>query len=239
MKFNIQNPAFLQAGCAGGELPFFWIKSLEDQNTFSTDGQAFSEWCVENLQYSLDKGKTWNDYVDDYYILNSGSIILFKNKTENSLPGNEQGDACFELTKKFSVGGDITSLLYPGIEDLPDFALQGMFSGTRIVSAGKMTIKAKSCGSDSISTMFMDCEYLKDSPIILIDSIGRNGASSMFSGCVSIKSIKCLTTNAEVQAFGDWVIGIPDTGKITISSEADFWGTNGNQLPHGWTVIKQ
>ena len=239
MKFGINNPAFLQAGCAGGEIQFFWIKSLEDQNDFTITDQAFSEWCVENLQFSLDKGKTWNDYVDDQYSLNSGSMILFKNKTGNSLPGNEGSYPCFGSTKKFSAGGDITSLLYPGIENLPDFALCNLFDGTRIVSAGKMTIKAKSCGSDSLSSMFARCEYLEDSPIILVDSMGSDGAPSMFRNCVSLKSIKCLTTNAGYRAFMEWVVGIPDTGKITISSEADFWGTNSNQLPEGWTVVKQ
>lgn len=239
MKFNLNNPAFLQAGCAGGDIPFFWMKSLEDQNDFTTTDQAFSEWCVENLQFSLDKGKTWNDYVDDHYTLNSGSMILFKNKTGNNLPGNEGGDPCFGMTKKFSVGGDIISLLYPGTEDLPDFALMSMFNGTRIVSAGRMIIKAKTCGSDSMSSMFGECEYLEDSPIILVDSVVGTGASSMFRNCVSLKSIKCLTTNAGNGAFGEWVVGIPDTGKITISSEADFWGTDNNQLPEGWTVVKQ
>lgn len=239
MRFNIQNPAFLQAGCAGVELPFFWIKSLEDQNDFTTTDQAFSEWCVENLQFSFDKGKTWNDYVGDHYILNSGSMILFKNKTGNSLPGNEGGDPCFGLTKKFSAGGDITSLLYPGIENLPDFALYYLFGGTRIVSAGKMTIKAKSCGADSISNMFDTCEYLEDSPIILVDSVLATGASGVFKNCGSLKSIKCLTKNVENTAFGDWVVGVPGSGIITISSEADFWGTNGNLLPEGWTVVRQ
>lgn len=239
MKFNIQNPVFLQAGCAGGAIPFFWIKSLEDQNDFTTTEQSFSEWCVENLQFSLDKGKTWNDYVNNTYTLNSGSMILFKNKTGNSFPGNEVGDPCFGLTKKFSAGGDITSLLFPGMENLPDFAFQDMFETTRIVSAGKMIIKAKGCGTDSLTGMFEGCEYLEDSPIILVDSVGNAGAVSMFKNCVSLKSIKCLATSALDYSFSTWVSGVPDTGIITISSEADFWGTPGNQLPEGWGVIKQ
>jgi hypothetical protein len=60
----------------------------------------------------------------------------------------------------------------------------------------------------------------------------------MFSGCTSLKKIKCLATDISASyALTNWVKSVPSKGTFTKAAGVT-WPRNSSGIPSKWTVIE-
>ena len=195
MRFNIQNPAFLQAGGNAGRVAdYFYIRSLSDGNEITFANTKLGAFA-NNLEYSID-GNSWEQLsADEVVTLDSGETISFRNpnKTVYSLA---MGTNIVNTSDEYEVGGDIIKLFYPGVK-LPALAFKEAFENDEfLISAANLELPATALAESCYSYMFSGCTGLTAAPELPATALAENCYSSMFSGCTGLTAAPELPATA-------------------------------------------
>ena len=168
-----------------------------------------------SLQYSIDGGKTWQDYdlqisddtTDATTIqLDGGESVMFRGNNENLAYYLEaEGDNIFTrcyIEGSVAASGDITSLLngIGGDATLASGCYNFMFDGcTGLTQAPALpaTTLADSC----YNGMFYGCTGLTQAPALPATTLADNCYNSMFASCTEINSHDVETLNNSSDVF--------------------------------------
>ena len=238
MKFNVNNPAFLQeAGAIGKPVKLFYVTSSVDGNDVmfvNTKLGAFSD----NVQYSTDNAATWNQLTADTVItLDAGETVYFRNYT-GEVYNLASGTPILVTSDMYSVGGDITALFYPKTKQLPAYAFKDAFaSDENIEDASMLLLKATALAEYCYANMFSGCTSLTSAPELPATALAESCYDSMFSGCTSLTYIECLAESVIDSAVESWVGGVAASGTFTKAAGVE-WPTGANGIPDGWNVVE-
>ena len=212
MKFNIQNPAFLQmAGRSGKGISLFYVTSHVDDNDITFANTKLGAFA-DNVEYSTDNAETWNQLtVDTVITLGEGETVYFRNYTKEVYSA-AMGTNILKTSDLYSIGGNITALFYPGVK-LPTYAFKEAFENdTNLISASALTLPATTLA-----------EYCY---------------SDMFSGCTGLNKIICKATDISAnECTNNWVKGVSASGTFEKPAEMNDWTTGTSGIPNNWTVI--
>ena len=199
-----------------------------------------------SIQYSLDNGETWEDYIfgdgklegTGFLELNSGDSVKFKgnNTSLTSMEGKEI--TTFVMTGSMAANGDVTSLLNDigGDCELTVACFVGLFNNcTSLVEAPELpaTTLAERC----YENMFNGCTSLTQAPQLPSTTLASNCYSGMFQSCTSLNYIKCLATDISAEeCTSRWVNGVSESGTFVKDPNMSSWTTGTDGIPSGWTV---
>ena len=184
MKFNLNNPAFLQMAGNAQAKDYFYITSLADGNelTFST---CLMGIFADNIEYSLHSQEDWEQLTADTVInLDEQETVYFRNYT--GVVNTADGSQLLGVTDKFNAGGNIVHLFYPGKSKVPDTGLSSFFSGLPIVSAENLNLSAKKLGVAAYAMMFANCTNLITPPVLPATILSERCYDAMFERCSSL-----------------------------------------------------
>ena len=264
MKFNIQNPAFLQmAGRSGNGISLFYVTSHVDDNDITFANTKLGAFA-DNVEYSTDNAETWNQLtVDTVITLGEGETVYFRNYTKEVYSA-AMGTNILKTSDLYSIGGNITALFYPGVK-LPTYAFKEAFENdTNLISASALTLPATTLAEYCYSYMFSGCTGLTAAPTLPATTLAEYCYSSMFSGCTGLTAAPTLpaTTLAEYcysdmfsgctglnkiickatdisanECTNNWVKGVSASGTFEKPAEMNDWTTGTSGIPNNWTVI--
>lgn len=186
MKFNLNNPAFLQAAgsrVVGGAT--FFIEALE-YCEFSLYGSRLGDF-YENLEFSFDNGESW--YEPNFsadYSLSKNQRMLIRNKTKINFTPQLFQRSFANIEAPYKIGGDIVKLFYPN--ELPDYGFEMFFFKDKYLSdVSQLELRIKEVPAGFFEEMFRECSNLVAAPEELPASIVRYGGyGKMFYGCVNL-----------------------------------------------------
>lgn len=151
------------------------------------------------------------------------------------------------------VGGNVMSLIYgssfTGDETiLPQTSYNGchfdslLKGSTNLLDASELILPVTDVSSfvngHIYAHMFQNCRNLVTAPDLTVDVVGKNLYDQMFSGCTSLKYIKCLVTyTGSNYTFTYWVNGVPSGGTF-VKKAGITWPTGQDGIPEGWTVVE-
>ena len=186
---------------SGGDKPYeeqyLTFEALED-GTFS--------FTINDLQYSLDDGNTWQTLTagTSTPTISAGNKILWKQT--GLTPDGWNGIGSFSSSVKFNVYGNIMSLYYGdefiGQTDLTgkDYAFGRLFYNRyNLISAENLILPATTLALACYSNMFSYCESLTTAPELPATTLASECYANMFLGCLSLTKAPELpaTTLAE------------------------------------------
>ena len=151
------------------------------------------------ISYSTDNGSTWTQ--SSSVSVNANDKVLWKDTMTPSASYPNQGVGIFSSSGRFTVEGNVMSLLYEdnfsGQTDLSgkNFAFNSLFSGcTTLTSAENMILPATTLSSNCYYQMFYGCTSLTTAPSLPATTLVNYCYQNMFYGCSS------LTTAPELPA---------------------------------------
>ena len=236
MRFNLNNPAFLQSsGNAGKAQGLFYVTSLVDENDISFANTKLGVFA-DNVQYSTDL-QTWEQLSADVVItLGSNETVYFRNRTKQVYNG-AMSTNIIKTSDKYKVGGNIIALFYPNVP-LPATALKEAFeSDVNLQDASALQLPATSLAESCYNSMFSGCTGLTAAPELPATSLAEYCYNYMFSGCTGLTAITCLATDiAANNCTRSWLNNVSSSGIFTKAVDMDGWDTGANGIPTGWTV---
>lgn len=163
---------------------------------------------VKSVSYSIDDGATWvttNRTPGSATTITTPSVaantkVLWKGDCPNGRysSSNSTGPSSyFESTGRFSVSGDITSLIYNGklTEIATPIVCRTLFMYCdNLISAKNLMLPATILVDYCYQSMFQDCTSLTDAPVLPATTLAEGCYDNMFNGCTS------LTTAPELPA---------------------------------------
>ena len=169
------------------------------------------------LEYSIDGGKTWQDY--DFYIssdpadatpieLNEGESVMFRGNNENLAYYLESEDDWLVMQAYIggtaAASGDITSLLngVGGDVAVSEFCYNRLFRNcTSLMQAP--TLPSTTLSRGCYVEMFGGCEGLTQAPVLPATSLAEQCYSFMFSGCTGLTRAPALpATSLAMACYG-------------------------------------
>ena len=167
-----------------------------DYLTFTAVESGAFSFSGYSVSYSLDDGATWNQLTSTYTpVVEVGNSIKWK--SNYSLSSYEIGT--FSSTNKFSVGGNVMSLLYgddfTGHTDLSDriMTFGGLFANcSGMTSAEYLSLPATTLGNSTYLRMFSNCTGLTTPPQLPATTLGVQCYRMMFANCRSLVSAPAL-----------------------------------------------
>ena len=235
MRFNLNNPAFLQMGGQAGRVAdYFYIRSLADGNEITFANTKLGVFA-DSLEYSLD-GNSWEQLsADEVITLDSGATISFRNPNK-AVYSLAMGTNIVKTSDEYEVGGGIIKLFYPGVE-LPALALKGAFENDEfLISAANLKLPATALAESCYSSMFSDCTGLTAAPELPATALAEYCYSSMFSGCTGLTAVTCLASSGIENATDNWLENVAASGTFTKAANMSDWPDGGSGIPTGWTV---
>ena len=150
-------------------------------------GQFLLSNSSNDLEYSLDSGKTWEVLKNGSAtpMIKKGKQILWR--AENLEISDDHGIGTFISTGKFNVKGNIMSLIHGDNfirkTDLSEFprVFKTMFSSSYVVSAENLILPAKTLSMGCYERMFYNCDRLMNKP--QYPSLSEESSKDMFLGC--------------------------------------------------------
>lgn len=144
-----------------------------------------------NFEYSLDDGKTWNQYTINTLIsLQKNNTIKFRgiNNTLGAYQAGNFGNYYFIMTGLFDVSGDVTSLLnnVGGNYDLTyNYSFYNLFKNCTALQVAPNLPSTVLSGYCYVG-MFIGCTNLRIAPKLPATSIQSHCYAGMFNGCTSL-----------------------------------------------------
>ena len=76
--------------------------------------------------------------------------------------------------------------------------------------------------------------------VLSAETVGTSGYLSMFEGCTSLTSIRCLATNYSGDSYTkQWLQNAKNTAECTFYKKAGaVWNTGTNGIPDKWNVVE-
>lgn len=159
---------------------YFTFEALEDC-TFS--------FSINDMQYSLDEGKTWStlEVGTSTPTVKAGKTILWKQT--GLIPDTTNGIGTFSSTGQFNAYGNIMSLLYGddfvGKTDLGEnsytFYLL-LFNNRKLIDASNVILPATKLTEHCYAYLFGNCAHLLYAPKLPAKKMERYCYSGMFGG---------------------------------------------------------
>ncbi len=84
--------------------------------------------------------------------------------------------------------------------------------------------------------MFYGCNSLVTAPEIKLEQIGHAVCYEMFTGCSSLRNVKCMATAIGYRGTYNWLNGVSNNGTFTKKTGATQWVNGTDGIPYGWTV---
>lgn len=181
----------------GGE----WVEKKNVYLTFKTLENGTFKFSGNAVNYSLDRGKTWNTLASNTSTptVTAGQEIMFKAELRASSLGS--GIGRFYSTGRFEAMGCPYSLCYGDVSaDVTDLSgdnvsFHELFWGcTGMTSAENLLLPAITLHRYCYRSMFYGCTSLTIAPSLPATTLARECYFSMFAGCTS------LTTAPELPA---------------------------------------
>ena len=149
-----------------------------------------------NLEYSTDGGNTWTEWTDfaNNKIPMEANSKVYLRGTNNTLGNNENTYSRINAEYKFSVGGDLTTLLSPKGNVL-DLNLNGEYScfyglfqdDKNLINAKELILPSTTLTDSAYAYMFKGCSNLVSAPVELPSLHLRNDCYyGMFWDCYSL-----------------------------------------------------
>ena len=149
-----------------------------------------------NYQFSLDK-KTWTSFSTDIWnnnkILTGDNTIVYIKCAEGVMSKDADNYWFFSTTGNVKIGGNITSLLDPTMEqtDVPDYAFYKLFSGCpNITDISELELPATEVSAYAYAKMFEGCSMLKanatSTPELPATTLGEYCYQNLFEGWTAL-----------------------------------------------------
>ena len=169
----------------------------------------------KNMQYSIDGGKTWQDYTigvgEDNLVaieLDEGESVMFRGNNENLAYYLEDEDdyiytKCF-IEGSIAASGDVTSLLngVGGDTTLANNCYSSMFNGCTSLTQAP-ALPATTLANYCYNSMFNGCTSLTQAPALPATTLASSCYQSMFQGCTAITSHDVATLNNSTSTFNN------------------------------------
>lgn len=220
------------------------------------------------IKYKVSNSAEWVDYKKGTVITlaNVGDTVKFKNKTDKWNSSRTER-LRFNITKKFSVSGNIRSLvnysnnlhessfrnlffnesnlihardLIIDGENVGSYCFAYMFSGCVNLITAPLCISVKKGGEGAFEGMLQGCSNIRKSPKIEITSLWRGCLRDMLNGCTMLNEIKVSFTDwkSSISATYAWVTGVPQFQSGTFYKPSALPLERGyNRIPNQWTVV--
>ena len=223
---------------------YFTIVPVDGDITISWIGYYINSTSSFELYWSKDNGRTWSGRNADWHSqdVKKGERIMFYANA------HDQIGSIYSVTGRFIVEGNIMSLVYgknflnPNTEWflVQDFSHNGGFLSNQanLISAENLVIPAVETDNYRIklSNMFKGCTSLTKGPILQASTLTKGCCQEMFSGCTSLKYIKCLATDiSATDCTLDWLKDVPPTGTF-VKNASTAWPSGASGIPSGWTI---
>ena len=223
---------------------YFTIVPVDGDITISWIGYYINSTSSFELYWSKDNGGTWSGRKADWHSqdVKKGERIMFYANA------HDQIGSIYSVTGRFKVEGNIMSLVYgknflnPNTEWflVQDFSHNGGFLSNQanLISAENLVIPAVETDNYRIilSNMFKGCTSLTKGPILQGASLTKGCYQEMFSGCTSLKYIKCLATDiSATDCTLDWLKDVSPTGTF-VKNASTAWPSGASGIPSGWTI---
>ena len=184
----------------------FTMHAKSNYLTFvATESGTFS-FNNSGMSYSVDDGETWTTLASGDYTptVSAGSKIMWKGTLTPS-PSQSVGIGEFSSTGKFTIEGNIMSLLYgdnfAGQTALTDtYVFRRLFRFTDVTSAENLLLPATALTQYCYAEMFHQCVQLKTPPQLPATTLAYACYQQMFVMCYA------LTTTPELPAttLAEW-----------------------------------
>ena len=189
----------VQGGGADYSKMYFTTEALYDNTDFFPS--------VQGLQYSLDKGRTWNQYSTTISV-NAGAAICWK---ANNTTSTSDGIGTFYAGKDFDVYGNIMSLCYgDNYQDVTSIPATYLFrellyydpaAGGCVVDASNLILPATSLQQYCYYSMFNGCIRMSAAPELPATSLSRHCYREMFRGCTSLTKAPSILPAATLAGY--------------------------------------
>lgn len=254
---NYENPnvSYISSGESSEYNRFLTLKLKSPSGAIEINKVGTASNLTASIQYSLDRGLTWQNYTFDgsqglHIVLNKNydkhgcDNIKFKG-INTKFSHSTTTYYNFAMSGDFFGRGDVTSLIngIGGDCALPNFAFVGLFSGcTTLLTSPKVpsTTLSKYC----YGNMFKWCSSLKEGPELPAMNLAESCYYVMFGNCSGIKkSPKLPATVMKTQCYCAMfqnASGLSDVSEINFSSAVTlaedcygnmFRGTNLSAAP--------
>lgn len=248
MRFDIQNPSFLQMECnLKNKIDWgdaFRVTSLEDNNvlefvTLKKYQGGFS--APAEAGYSFDNENFTSVNGVSSITLNKGQTVAFKRLSGGNVvsPSNNP-DPYFIASRKFTIHGNIKKAFFADENAaMPSLAFMLAFaSNTHLIDASELILPDLEIStSGAYKSMFSGCTLLEKSPVLPATIVSSNAYETMFKNCSSLRQIVCLAEQLSYEsATFDWMSGVPSDGVFVKSPDNNEWPTGTSGIPDGWTV---
>lgn len=201
-----------------------------------------------NLEYSTDKGATWNSFVvgtTTVTLANIGDRMWLRAvSTNGKMSGSYNSNYnYFVMTGQIEASGNINSLLNKEpdlVTTCPQNAYPNLFQDcTSLVEASRLVLASPTVSNNSYGHgMFRRCSNLVGGPEIMATNFtdASYHGEYMFQGCSSLASVKLYQTGGSWNSSttANWMDGVPATG--TFYYNGSYTGRGVNYIPTGWTI---
>lgn len=171
---------------------YLTFEPLED-GTFS--------FTTNNIDYSLDEGKTWTTLIagTNTPIINSGNKILWKTSGLTPTPSN--GIGTFSSTGYFEVYGNIMSIVYGDnfetnknfpVSFSNNFFTKLFLDCAKLTNAKNLILPATTLKLGCYKEMFRECTSLTTAPELPATTLTSSCYYSMFQDCTSLTTAPVL-----------------------------------------------
>lgn len=220
---------------------YLTFEPLED-GTFS--------FTTNNIDYSLDEGKTWTTLVAgaNTPIINSGNKILWKADELTSTSSN--GIGTFSSTGQFEVYGNVMSLVYgDDFENNKNFPASSsdnfvrlFLNCSKLTNAKNLILPATTLELGCYKEMFRDCILLTTAPVLPAEALVPECYTRMFYNCSSLNYVEANFKSGldASSCLNDWLSGVSSHGEfiknplLSISNVADI--NYYIKVPDSWII---
>lgn len=164
--------------------------------TFSTLEDTTFSFSTNNIDYSLDNGKTWETLVagTNTPTINAGKAVLWK--ASGLTPTSSAGIGTFSSTGKFNAKGNIMSLVsgdnFQNNSTLSNYQFYKLFYNcVNLNDVKNLILPATTMTQKCYSYMFYGCNLITVAPNLpAMELNGDNCYEYMFYNCTSLKYLK-------------------------------------------------
>lgn len=111
---------------------------------------------------------------------------------------------------------------------------RSMFSGCTSLVKAPSILPATTVGTWAYASMFYNCTSLVNAPELPVETLAKSCYYTMFSGCTSLKSLKCHARVSASDATYNWLNGVKTSGTFYGHSEYG-WSSGASGIPTTWT----
>ena len=145
-----------------------------------------------NLQYSIDGGRTWVDWVapKNVSLENAGDKMYVRGYNPNGFSFAERKSTSFASTKKVAASGSVMSLIdrTGTTKEIPNaYCFRELFCMMKLTQAPELP--ATSLKDNCYSRMFAYCDYLTRTPELPATELAKGCYEEMFAFCEKLEDV--------------------------------------------------